>query len=66
MSVVVKGKTAQLFVGSAEQPSLIVNDLKHCDSTGGIAYWVGPGTIEHFRDLRVTQQAKPIRFSYVP
>lgn len=56
MRVVVKGNHAQLFVNGVEQPSLIVNDLKHGDSTGGIAYWVGPGTIGHFRDLKVTQE----------
>jgi hypothetical protein len=54
MRVVVKGNHAQLFVNGAEQPALIVNELKHGDSTGGVAYWVGPGTIGHFRGLKVT------------
>lgn len=56
MRVVVKANHAQLFVNGVEQPSLIVNDLKHGDSTGGIAYWVGPGTIGHFRDLKVVSE----------
>ena len=55
MRVAVKGNTAQLYINGAEQPSLIVNDLKHGDSTGGIAYWVGPGTIGHFRGLKVVR-----------
>jgi hypothetical protein len=49
----VKGTTAKLFVHGAPQPALIVNDLKHGASTGGIALWVGPGTIAKFANLHV-------------
>ena len=50
----VKGQTAKLFVGGAEQPILIVGDLKHGVSHGSIALWIGPGTVAHFANLRVT------------
>jgi len=53
LRVVVAGVTAKLFVNGAQQPSLIVNDLKRGDSTGAIAYWVGPGAIGHFRELKI-------------
>ncbi len=49
-----RGSTASLYVNGAEQPTLIVNDLKQTPAKGGIALWVGPGTIGHFTDLRVS------------
>ncbi len=45
---------ARLFVHGNEQPTLVVNDLKLGETSGGVALWVGPGTVAHFRDLRVT------------
>jgi len=48
----VKGKIAKLYVNGAEQPTLIVNDLKQPLSSGGIALWVGQETIAHFADLK--------------
>lgn len=50
----VSGTTAKLYVNGAEQPTLIVNDLKKTAWYGGIALWVGQGTIAHFADLRIT------------
>ncbi|HEY2467788.1 MAG TPA: hypothetical protein VGI45_08090 [Terracidiphilus sp.] len=50
----VSGTTAKLYVNGAEQPTLIVNDLKKPASNGGIALWVGQGTIAHFADLKIT------------
>jgi hypothetical protein len=50
----VAGQSAKLFVNGAEQPSLIVNDLKQPLAKGAIALWVGPGTIAHFADLKIT------------
>jgi len=44
----------RLFVNGAEQRTLIVNDLKQLIVNGAIALWVGPGTIAHFSDLKVT------------
>ena len=55
LKVVVAGTQARLFVGGAEQPCLIVKDLKLGDSEGAIALWIGAGTEGHFANLRVTQ-----------
>jgi len=54
MKVVVSGTTARLFVHGAEQPSLVVNDLKLGDVEGPIALWIGLGTEAFFSNLRVT------------
>jgi hypothetical protein len=54
LKIKVKGKIAKLYVNGAEQPTLIVNDLKQPLSNGGIALWVGEGTIAHFADLKIT------------
>ncbi len=43
-----------LFVGSAEQPCLVVNDLKLGDVRGEVGLWVGSGTVGYFRELRIT------------
>jgi hypothetical protein len=56
MKIVVHGDKARLYVHGAEQPSLVVNDLKHGKSRGGIAYWVGPGTVAHFANLKITRE----------
>ena len=49
----VEGRKARLYVSSAEQPCLIVNDLKLEPRQGGIALWVGPGTEGYFSNLKV-------------
>jgi len=54
VKIQVAGSRARLFVNGAEQPALIVNDLKQTPVNGAIALWVGPGTIAHFADLKVT------------
>ncbi len=54
VKIVVNGSQAKLFVHGSEQPSLIVNDLKLGDREGGIALWIGPGTLAWYRNLRVT------------
>ena len=51
--IVVDGDRARLHVHGNEQPTLIVNDLKLPESSGGVGLWVGPGTRAHFRNLRV-------------
>jgi hypothetical protein len=53
VKIVVSGTTARLYVHGAEQPSLIVNDLKLEASEGAVALWIGPGTEAHFANLRV-------------
>jgi hypothetical protein len=54
LKIEVKGRIAKLYVNGVEQPTLIVNDLKQPLSNGGIALWVGQGTIAHFADLKIT------------
>jgi hypothetical protein len=50
----VVGATARLFVGAAEQPVLIVNDLKRgADAHGSVGLFVGNGTDAHFRNLSI-------------
>lgn len=50
-----RGDKARLYVNGAQQPTLLVNDLKHGTSQGGIAMWVGTGTVAHFSKLRVSK-----------
>jgi|SRR5579871_1221016 len=52
--IVIEGTKARLYVHGAEQPCLIVNDMKLGDSEGGVALWVGPGTEGYFADLTIT------------
>lgn len=54
VKIEVSGTTARLFVHGAAQPTLIVHDLKLGEGAGSVALWVGPGTVAHFADLRVT------------
>ncbi|WP_342250347.1 hypothetical protein [Sphingomonas sp. OTU376] len=52
--IVVHGARAQLYVDGAQQPTLIVSDLKHgAEAKGAVALWVGPGTIAHFSGVRI-------------
>jgi hypothetical protein len=52
---IVVGRTrAELYVNGATQPSLIINDLKTQDQAGGIALWIGQGTVGEFANLRLT------------
>jgi len=50
----VEGRKARLYVDGAEQPCLIVNDLKLEPQAGGVALWVGPGTEGYFSNLKIT------------
>jgi len=53
----VRGDKARLYVHGAEQPTLIVNDVKSgASATGKVALWVGSETVAHFRDLTVTRR----------
>jgi hypothetical protein len=51
--IVVSGPRARLFVHGAEQPALIVNDLKLGAARGGVALWIGDGTEAHFSKIAV-------------
>jgi hypothetical protein len=57
--IVVKGEKAFLYVHDAQQPNLIVNDLKRgADVEGGIAFWIGLDTEGYFSDIRITNDDK--------
>ncbi|MFN2564458.1 MAG: family 16 glycoside hydrolase [Gemmatimonadaceae bacterium] len=50
----VRGARARLYVHDQQHPTLIVNDVKSgANGKGGVALWIGPGTVAHFRNLTV-------------
>jgi hypothetical protein len=51
--IVVEGRKARLYVHGAEQPCLIVDDMKLEPRGGGVALWVGPGTEGYFSSLKI-------------
>jgi hypothetical protein len=53
MRIVVAGAKAQLFVNGADQPCLIVNDLKLGETHGQVALWIGSDTEGYFSDLKI-------------
>ena len=55
VKVEVRGVKARLYVHGAEQPTLLVNDLKKGESRGVVALWIGPGTDGYFTNLRISQ-----------
>jgi hypothetical protein len=55
VKIEVRGDKARLYVHDEPQPVLVVNDLKHGQSAGQIALWVGAGTVAHFSNLRVSK-----------
>jgi hypothetical protein len=59
LRVVVKGGDARLFVHGAEQPTLVVTDMKRTPTRGPVALWIGQGTEAFFRNLTITQAARP-------
>jgi hypothetical protein len=50
----VDGRNARLYVHGAEQPCLVVKDMKLEPRDGGVALWVGPGTEGYFSNLKIT------------
>lgn len=57
IKIVVKDEIARLYVNGSSQPTLIVNDLKQGkDIRGSIGLWIGPGTLGHFTDVKVTKE----------
>jgi len=50
----VEGRKARLYVHGAEQPCLIVSDMKLEPREGAVALWVGPGTEGYFANLKIT------------
>jgi hypothetical protein len=55
IKIVVKGRNARMFVNGADQPCLIVNDLKLGLSRGPVALWIDIGTDSYFSDLKITK-----------
>ena len=53
MKIVVSGTNAQLYVNGADQPCLIVNDLKLGEARGQIALWALGTTDGYFSNLSV-------------
>ena len=54
--VEVRGDTARLYVHGQPQPTLVVHDVKSGrGARGALALWIGPETVAHFRDLRVSR-----------
>ena len=55
VKIVVRDSAAKLYVNGAEQPTLLVQDLKHgAARKGRIGLWIGPETEAYFRNLVVT------------
>jgi hypothetical protein len=54
MKIVVSETKAQLYVNGADQPCLIVNDLKLGDTRGQIALWAHSTTEAYFSNLTVS------------
>ena len=53
IKIVVSGTKARLYVNNADQPCLIVNDLKLGERPGRIALWAGSDTEAYFSNLRI-------------
>lgn len=55
----VRADTARLYVHGQAQPTLVVRDVKSGpQGRGAVALWIGPGTVAHFRDVRVRPSGK--------
>ena len=55
MKIEVNGDKARLYVNGAEQPALIVNDVKTgATAKGAVALWFEGSTIAHFANLKIT------------
>jgi hypothetical protein len=60
VKIEVGGEEARLYVHDNEQPTLIVKDLKSgANGHGGVALWLEPGTVAHFRNLTVNPFMAP-------
>jgi len=55
MKIEVAGTKARLYVNGAEQPCLIVNDLKLGDVRGQIGLWAFIATDAYFSNLKITR-----------
>ena len=54
IKIEVQGEQARLYVHGNEQPTLIIKDVKSgANGHGGVALWLEPGTVAHFRNFTV-------------
>ena len=53
IKIVVSGTQARLYVNGAEQPCLIVNDLKLGDTRGEVALWAGSNSEAYYSNLTI-------------
>lgn len=56
LKIVVRDKEARLYVHGADQPSLIVKDLKQDLVSGAIALWIDSGTDAYFTNLKIQKE----------
>jgi hypothetical protein len=56
MKIVVAGKTARLYVNNAAEPCLVVNDLKHGDAAGRVAFWAQFETDAYFGPISISSR----------
>jgi hypothetical protein len=55
IKIIVQDDKAKLYVNGAEQPNLVVNDLKKGkDLRGSIGLWIAVSTLAQFSDLKIT------------
>jgi hypothetical protein len=55
LKIEIENGKARFYVGGANQPTLLVNDLKMgAQAHGPVAFWVGLGTVAHFANLKIT------------
>jgi hypothetical protein len=54
LKIVVNGLKATAYVNGAEQPCLIVNDLKLGETHGQVALWTGSDTEAYFSNLKIS------------
>lgn len=53
LKLVVEGAYSKLYINKAEQPALVVNDMKHgANAKGALGFFVDIGTEGFFRNLR--------------
>jgi hypothetical protein len=56
LKITVQDKEARLYVHGADQPCLIVKDLKQDLSGGAIALWIDIGTDAYFANLKIQKK----------
>jgi hypothetical protein len=55
LKIVVSGTRARLYVNGADQPCLVVNDLKMGRVRGQIGLWAHPTTEAYFSEVKITR-----------